>query len=280
MKTEKKLKTIIMVLALMASSTNLFAITKGNTSTDNTNPGDDYVEYTHNHNGTGDNHVLVAMVAINNNNNWSGWPTYNGVSPDHTAINVNMSGALTFKVLVMAWDNPATGDNTFRINFSANEWNATSSICQSFSEATVGNYATNGGTDNANSQTLSVTTGSMVFVGCVVESNTVADITIDGTEYTSLDLNQGSDGRDIAAHTSAAIASGGTITIETDANNSTSAISNHRMEILDDSGGGGGSRRVIIIGDEQKGPEKKPEESPSKIIAVLPETSTSFRKKS
>jgi hypothetical protein len=246
MKCKSILKTMLVLLAVMACSKELSAITKGNTTTTNASPNGTNYSYTHDHDGTGDNHVLVAMVVITNGSSWGGWPTYNGVAPDHTSINVNLNNGCASKVLVMAWDNPPTGSNTFQI-FHSNMWNKLVSICQSYSDATFGNIATTIETTNSNSQTLSMTTGSMAFVCCVTSSGVTDDITVDGTRYTSYDVNASTGpGKRVSAVTSNTIVAGGTITIETDCTSASSKISNHRVELLDDAGAVI-ERRVIIV---------------------------------
>jgi hypothetical protein len=248
MKSPGILKIMIVLLAVMGFSTDVdAALSKGNTTTDNTTPSNDYVEYAHDHNGTGDSHVLVCMVTINNNNSWSGWPTYNGAAPDYTSINTSMGGSLNSKILIMAWSNPPTGSNTLRINFTANEHNAIVSICQSYSEAAIGNIGTNAQVQNIHSRTLSMTTGSMVFVGGVISTGSAADITVDGTVYTSYDVDLSTGSRTVTFVTSDAIVSGGTITMVTDPNSGGAYMSNHRMEILESLDAAGANRRVINV---------------------------------
>ena len=135
--------------------------TKGNTTNANPTPAANNKTQSHNHN-VGDDGLIVAMVTMPNNRNFTG-ATYGGQTM--TQLYSINRGGLSQRMVFYYLENPPTGNNTFRVNFSANVFNPISLHIRSFTgSGGVGNSARTGGQSTPNSQTLTVEDDSLILM--------------------------------------------------------------------------------------------------------------------
>ena len=190
---------------------------------------------------TGTNRWLFVSVTMPSTVNFSS-ATYNGVSM--TLIQNSFYSSLSQRQAFYILENPATGTNNIVINFSGSQFSNTSiyAVCVSGCGG-YGNFGSNDASGTPHSQSLSVSTGSVVYLTGISNTAQSSNYTIDGvseaTEFQGHNTNKIVEGA-----LSAPIVSGGSITCTSTCDSGD--VSNHRVELIE-SGGGGGSRRIIVV---------------------------------
>lgn len=133
---------------------------KGNTTSANPTPGANFYQFTHNQNsGTG--RLLVIQLTMANTVGFSGC-TYGGQAM--TQLYSINRGGLSQRMGFFYLIDPPTGNNTLRINFSANQWNPISIHARSFTgSAGIGNNANTGAQSTPHTQNLTVSDDSLIM---------------------------------------------------------------------------------------------------------------------
>ena len=98
------------------------APTKGNTTNSSSTPGASFKDYTHNQN-TGSNGLIIVQLSMTNNRTYTSC-NYGGQSMTQL-YQINRNG-LGQRMAFFYLENPPTGSNTLRVNFSASVWNGVS----------------------------------------------------------------------------------------------------------------------------------------------------------
>ena len=213
--------------------------TKGNTTTNNSTPGANFRNQSHNQN-TGSGGLIVAQFTMSNSVSYSS-ATYGGVAMTRL-YQINRSG-LGQRMAFFYLENPPTGSNTLRVNFSGSQWNPLSTHIRSFTNSGgIGNSSRTGGSATPNTQNLTVSDDSLIMItSCSINAITTQQIpTGTNQSYTQHNTN-----RQVAtgAISSNAGHSAGSISLRATATSGN--ISLDRVEIKGLSGGGS-TRRIII----------------------------------
>ena len=135
--------------------------TKGNTTNINPTPGASFYQFTHNQN-TGNNRLVVFQITMANTVTPS-TATYGGQSM--TRLYTINRGGLSQRMAFYYLENPPTGNNTLRVNFSGNQWNPISVHARSFTDSGgVGASLRTGGSATPHNQTLTVEQDSLIMI--------------------------------------------------------------------------------------------------------------------
>ena len=135
--------------------------TKGNTTSANPTPGANFKTQNHTHN-TGSNGLIIAQFTMSNSRTYSSC-TYGGVAMTQL-YQINRSG-LSQRMAFFYLENPPTGNNTLRVNFSGSQWNPISMHIRSFTNSGgVGASARTGGQSTPNTQSLTVEDDSLIMI--------------------------------------------------------------------------------------------------------------------
>ena len=135
--------------------------TKGNTTNINPTPGASFYQFTHNQN-TGNNRLVVFQITMANTVTPS-TATYGGQSM--TRLYTINRGGLSQRMAFYYLENPPTGNNTLRVNFSGNQWNPISIHARSFTDSGgVGASLRTGGSATPHNQTLTVEQDSLIMI--------------------------------------------------------------------------------------------------------------------
>tara|TARA_R100001460_G_scaffold54231_4_gene93420 strand:+ start:1476 stop:2141 length:666 start_codon:yes stop_codon:yes gene_type:complete len=147
---------------------------KGNTTNANPTPGANNKTQAHNHN-VGDDGLIVAMVTMANNRNFTG-ATYGGQTM--TQLYSISRGGLSQRMVFYYLENPPTGNNTFRVNFNNSVFNPISLHIRSFTgSGGIGNSARTGGQTTPNTQSLTVEDDSLILMtSCSINAITSQQI--------------------------------------------------------------------------------------------------------
>ncbi len=135
--------------------------TKGNTTSANPTPGANFKTQNHTHN-TGSNGLIIAQFTMSNTRTYSSC-TYGGVAMTEL-YQINRSG-LSQRMAFFYLENPPTGNNTLRVNFSGSQWNPISIHIRSFTDsAGVGASARSGASATPNTKDLTVEDDSLIMI--------------------------------------------------------------------------------------------------------------------
>ena len=186
---------------------------KGNVLNANPTPANSFYQFTHNQNA-GANGLLVIQLTMSNAR------TYTGCN----------YGGLSQRMAFFYLENPPTGNNTLRINFSGSVWNPISIHSRSFTgSGGIGNNANTGGQSTPNTQSLSFSADSFIM-GTACSVNAI----------TTIQIPQGSN-RTFATHNTNRQVGTGAISVGTGAvagsynvrtTSTFGSITNDRIEIL------------------------------------------------
>ncbi len=110
------------------------AVTLGNKTQVNQTPAASFYQFTHNQNAGSDG-LLVVSVAMTSTVSFTS-ATYGGVAM--TQLFVRNLGGLSQTTKMFVLENPASGNNTFRINFTGNQFNPISVFVLSCTGAQAG----------------------------------------------------------------------------------------------------------------------------------------------
>tara|TARA_R110002072_G_scaffold53579_4_gene141355 strand:- start:978 stop:1643 length:666 start_codon:yes stop_codon:yes gene_type:complete len=134
--------------------------TIGNIVNANPTPGNSFYQFTHNQNAGSDG-LIVIQLTMSNAQSYSGC-TYGGQTM--TQLYSISRGGLAQRMAFFYLENPPTGNNTLRINFTGSVWNPISIHSRSFTgSGGIGNNANTGGQSTPNTQTISFSADSFVM---------------------------------------------------------------------------------------------------------------------
>lgn len=192
----------------------------------NPTPGNNFYQFSYNV-AAGSDRLLIIQLTMANTVNYAGC-TYDGVAMTQL-YNTNRSG-LSQRMAFFYLLNPNTGNNTLRINFSANQWNPISIHARNFTgSGGIGNEGRTGGLTTPNTQTLTVSQDSRVM-GTACSSNVISTIQLpqgDNRSFATHNTNRQVGTGAISASSGLAA---GTYNIRTTA--TFGSITNDRVEIL------------------------------------------------
>lgn len=135
--------------------------TKGNTTNASATPGANFKNYTHNHN-VGSDGLIIVQLSMTNNRSYTGC-NYGGQSMTQL-YTINRSG-LGQRMAFYYLENPPTGSNTLRVNFSASVWNGVSVHIRSFTDSGgIGASTRTGGQASPHNGTLTVEQDSLIMI--------------------------------------------------------------------------------------------------------------------
>lgn len=136
------------------------AVTLGNKTQVNQTPAASFYQFTHNQN-TGSDRLLVVSVVMANTVSFTS-ATYGGVAM--TQLFVRNLGGLSQTTKMFVLENPASGNNTFRINFTGNQFNPISVFVLSCTGAQIGGNIINlPGSTTPKNANLVVSSGSYIY---------------------------------------------------------------------------------------------------------------------
>jgi len=136
------------------------APTKGNTTNSSATPGAGFKNYTHTQN-TGDDGLIVVQLSMTNNRSFTG-ATYGGEAM--TQLYQINRGGLGQRMAFYYLENPPTGSNTLRVNFSASVLNGVSVHIRSFTDSGgVGASQRTGGQPSPHSGDITVEEDSLIM---------------------------------------------------------------------------------------------------------------------
>lgn len=214
--------------------------TKGNTTSANPTPGANFKTQNHTQN-TGSNGLIIAQFTMSNSVSYSS-ATYGGVAM--TQLYQINRGGLAQRMAFFYLENPPTGNNTLRINFSGSQWNPISMHIRSFTDCGgVGASVRTGGQATPNTQTLTVEDDSLIMItSCSINAISTQQIPTGTnrtftTHNTNRQVGTGAISAD-AGHSAGSISIRGTSTF--------GSVTLDRTEIKGLSGGGSSRRRIII----------------------------------
>ncbi|GAI76449.1 unnamed protein product [marine sediment metagenome] len=143
------------------------AVSIGNKTQVNQTPASNFYQFTHNQN-TGNDGLLVVSVVMTNTVSFTN-ATYGGVAMSQ--VFVRNFGGLSQTTKLFVLENPNTGNNTFRINFTGNQFNPISVFVLSCTGAKAGGNIINlAGTSSPKNSNITVLDGSYIYSYCVSTS--------------------------------------------------------------------------------------------------------------
>ena len=160
--------------------------TKGNVTNANPTPAANFKTQNHNQN-TGSDGLIIAQFTMSNTRTYSSC-TYGGVAMTQL-YQINRSG-LSQRMAFFYLENPPTGNNTLRVNFSGSQWNPISMHIRSFTNSGgIGASLRTGGQSTPNTQSLTVEDDSLIMItSCSINAITSQQIP-QGTNRTYIQHN-------------------------------------------------------------------------------------------
>lgn len=127
--------------------------TKGNTTSANPTPANNFYQFNHNQNSGDDRLVVFQLTMANTVAPTSA--TYGGQTM--TRLYTTNRGGLSQRMAFYYLVDPPTGTNALRVNFNGNQWNPISVHARSFTNSGgIGNHSLTGGSATPNTRTLTV----------------------------------------------------------------------------------------------------------------------------
>jgi|TARA_B110000483_G_scaffold241065_1_gene323117 hypothetical protein len=127
--------------------------TKGNTTSANPTPANNFYQFNHNQN-SGSDRLLVFQLTMANTT-YPTTATYGGQTM--TRLYTTNRGGLSQRMAFYYLVDPPTGVNVLRVNFNANQWNPISVHSRSFTDSGgIGNHSLTGGSATPNTRTLTI----------------------------------------------------------------------------------------------------------------------------
>ena len=200
------------------------AIVVGNKTTNIKNPGGTQITFNHTQD-SGDNRVLVIAISMNKVNNTT-TVKYNGI---------NMTERLKYKGSVSRWgfwelENPPTGTNQVKINFTAQNWNKVGTQVQSFTGATIGgNVGNNDVASVPHTRNRTVSNGSLIMLmGVCTQNFGSSNWVVDGNNISKNTLSLG---HRMGVGVSTIPSSAGSVACTTTSVDNTHDVTNQTLEI-------------------------------------------------
>lgn len=213
------------------------AITIGNKTQSNQNPNGNSQTLAHNNNGDS----VLVVITMANSTDFSGC-TYNGTAMD-LIQNVNYSGQ-SQRCAAYYLENADSGSNNIVVNFTGSQFNSTSIFAVSFSGAgAYGAFGSNGALTTPNSQSITVSEGSVVYLTGLSSNAQNSQYSIAGSNR-AFEFSHNTN-KIVRGALSAVGLTAGATNVTTNADFGT--ITNFRVEITESGGGGGGRRRIIVV---------------------------------
>jgi len=136
------------------------AVNIGNKTQANPTPAANFYQFNHNQN-TGTDGLLVFSVAMTNTVSIT-TATYGGVAM--TQVFVRNFGGLSQTSKLFVLENPPTGNNTLRVNFTGNQFNPISLYALSCTGAEAGgNFLNLAGSSSPKTASITVSDGSYIY---------------------------------------------------------------------------------------------------------------------
>jgi hypothetical protein len=202
------------------------ALSLGNQTNSNQNPGGSTQTLAHNHNNGGGDDMLLVTIAMSNTVTVTGM-TYNGVAM--TQVRQDTSTTYSSRYATYRLMNPANGNNNIVISFSGSQWNSTGIFAQSYSGCGgIGNTGYNDAATTPHAQSLTISAGSSIFAMGNSSSAQSFGYVIDGVTQTNVG-NGFNINNQIEGAYSAVIATAGSKTVTTTVDFGT--ITNYRIEV-------------------------------------------------
>ena len=204
-----------------------------NTFNANPTPGNNFYQFSFNV-SAGSDSLLVIQLTMANTVGYSGC-TYDGVAM--TQLHSTNRGGLSQRMAFFYLQNPNTGNNTLRVNFSGNQWNPISIHARYFTgSGGIGNEGRTGGQPTPNTQSLTVSDDSVIMAtACSI--NAISTIQIpQGTNRSFVTHNTN---RQVGTGAISTAFTSGTHNIRT--TSTFGSVTNDRVEILGLSSSGGSS---------------------------------------
>jgi len=136
------------------------AVSIGNKTQVNQTPAASFFQFTHNQN-SGSDGLLIFSCAMTTTRSFT-TATYGGVAM--TQVFVRNLGGLSQTTKLFVLENPPTGNNTLRINFTGNQFNPVSLYALSCTGAQSGGNVINlGGSSSPKTASITVSDGSYIY---------------------------------------------------------------------------------------------------------------------
>lgn len=215
--------------------------TKGNTTNANPTPGANFKTQSHTHN-TGSDGLIIAQFSMANTVNYSSC-TYGGVAM--TQLYQINRGGLSQKMAFFYLENPPTGSNTLRVNFSGSQWNPISMHIRSFTgSGGIGASGRTGGSSTPHTQSITVEQDSLIMITSCSNAVILTQQIPQGTNRTFTTHNTN---KQVATGAISANAGHSAGAVSVRATSASSNLTLDRTEIKGLGGGGGSTRRIIIV---------------------------------
>tara|TARA_R100000541_G_scaffold26_1_gene66 strand:+ start:220 stop:879 length:660 start_codon:yes stop_codon:yes gene_type:complete len=218
------------------------AITIGNKTQANPTPGASFYQLAHNQNTGSDGFLIVAAVMSNSRTLTTA--TYGGDAMDYVFLKAfNGLGQYTkFWVL----ENPKTGSNTLRINFSGTQWNPISIYAKSFTGAQAGGNSINlGGASTPRSSNITLSSGSLVYA-YGISINAVSGVQIPTGTATGAEFTHNTN-RQVRGGLNTSSFSAGTVQIRTTSTSGSVTLQAYEIQEKATAGGGGENNFFLIM---------------------------------
>lgn len=215
--------------------------TKGNTTNANPTPGANFKTQNHTQN-TGSNRLIIAQFTMSNTRTYSSC-TYGGVAM--TQLYQINRGGLSQKMAFFYLENPPTGSNTLRVNFSGSQWNPISMHIRSFTgSGGIGASGRTGGSSTPHTQSITVEQDSLIMITSCSNAVILTQQIPQGTNRTFTTHNTN---KQVATGAISANAGHSAGAVSVRATSASSNLTLDRTEIKGLGGGGGSTRRIIIV---------------------------------
>lgn len=197
-----------------------------NTFNANPTPGNNFYQFSFNV-SAGSDSLLVIQLTMANTVGYSGC-TYDGVAM--TQLHSTNRGGLSQRMAFFYLQNPNTGNNTLRINFSGSQWNPISIHTRYFTgSGGIGNEGRTGGQTTPNTQSLTVSQDSRIMAtACSI--NAISTIQIPQGDNRTFSTHNTNRQVGTGAISASSGLSAGTYNIRT--TSTFGSVTNDRVEIL------------------------------------------------
>lgn len=159
------------------------SIAYGNRTSSNQNPGGSSQTLSVNCSSGADNGLFVVVTMASTTNFSSA--TYDGVPM--TLVSNNSYGALSQRQASFWLSNPSTGTNTFKVNFTGNQWNVTSIHARSFTgiSSSAPTQISDGLSNTPHSKNITTSSGGVIYLSGIGDNSQSFGYVINGSTRTN-----------------------------------------------------------------------------------------------